>query len=217
MLAENKIINSLEVKRRSEKIILNVGGEILDWLPTIDLAEPRSQDEIINRALILNAMFQLHMNAPKHYIANWLEDNYLLHALTPTEAAILSSQDALTEEKHYELYWSLESLWAIAWATDLIDDLPFNHEVGSELAMLSPNLQLNEDGSKYINTMQLRSIESVYAMTDLYYRVHWWVNNAVRTNQSTDGVIYNVVKERRKALEWILDRNKVWDQMDLSL
>ncbi len=83
--------------------------------------------------------------------------------------------------------------------------------------MLSPNLQLNEDGSKYQNAMHLRSVGSIYAMMDLYYRLHWWVNHAMRANQSTGDVLFDVVKERRKALEWILDRNTVWDQMDLSL
>ena len=217
MWIKNNQINSQEVKHRSEQIILSAGGEILDWLPTIDVAEPRTLNEVINRALVLNAMLQLHMNAPKHYIAHWIEENSLLHALTPTESAILNSQESLTDEEHYELYWSLESLWAIAWATNLIADLPFNREVGSELAMLSPNLQLNENRSKYETIMRLRSIEEIYTMMDLYYRLHWWVNNAVRINKSTGEVRFEVIKERRKALEWILDRHTVWDQMDLSL
>lgn len=75
---------------------------------------------------------------------------------------------------HAELYFSLEALWAIVCATSLIDSLLFNQHVGSELAGLSPDLRLNEDGSKYKNTMRLRAIGSIYDMLDLYYRLHWW-------------------------------------------
>ncbi len=213
----NDTIDPQQVKKQSEKIILGVGGEILDWLPTIESPEPRAQHEVVNRALILNAMYQLHMKAPKSYIVNWIEANSLFDELTPKERAILSSRRELTEEEHAELYYSLEALWAIAWATNLVAMLPFNQQVGSELAGLSPDLRLDEDGYKYINSMQLRTAGSIYAMLDLYYRLHWWLNNAARENASTGNIHLDIVKERRKALEWILNRNKKWDEMDLSL
>lgn len=213
----NEIINPQEVKNQSEKIILDFGGTILDWLPTIELPEPRSQQKVINRALILNAMYQLHMKAPKSHIINWIENNCLSAELSPKELTILSSTNELTEDAHRELYFSLEALWAIAWATNLIESLPFNQQVGSELAGLSPDLRCNEDGYKYINSMQLRSPVEIYAMLDLYYRLHWWLNNAKKENESTSDILLAIVKERRKALEWVLYRHKKWDEVDLSL
>lgn len=162
-------------------------------------------------------MYQLHMRAPKSHIANWIEDNSLSTKLSPNELAILSSKNALTEEEHAELYFSLEALWAIAWTTNLIESLPFNQQVGSELAGLSPDLRLNEDGSKYINSMRLRSPDSIYAMLDLYYRLHWWLNNTKKENESPGDILLAVVIERRKALEWVLYRHKKWDEVDLSL
>lgn len=66
--------------------------------------------------------------------------------------------------------------------------------------------------------MQPRSTSSIYAMLDLYYRLHWWLNNANREEQSANSIILlNVVKERRKALEWILDYKKQWGEMELSI
>jgi len=214
---ENEIINPQEIKSKSEQIILSAGGEILDWLPTLEISKPRSVQEIINRALVLNAMFQLHLNAPKYYIADWIEQNSLATELTPNEFAILCSPNELSHEEHYQLYYSLDSLWAIAWATNLIQELPFNQDVGDELAKLSPNLQINENGDKYQSTMHLRSIKSLYMMLDLYYRVHWWVNNAQKENKAVTNVVMDAVKARRKALEWILDCNSKWDEVDLSL
>lgn len=213
----NDTINPLEVKRESEKIILNAGGEILDWLPTIEEpAKPRTLDEVIKRALVLNAMYQLHMKAPKYYIAQWLEENELTSELTPKEHAILYSPNELTKEEHSALYCSVDALWALAWATNLINDLSFNQPVGDELAGLSPNLQVETDGTKYESTMQLRSIKSIYQTLDLYYRVHWWVLNATREGKPTgDAALYAVI-ERRRALEWLLNSDSAWDTVDLS-
>lgn len=123
----------------------------------------------------------------------------------------------LKEEEHYNLYWSLESLWAITWATNLIKDLSFNQKVGNELASLSPNLQIDDDGHKYINFMKLRSIKSIYMMLDLYYRLHWWLNNAKQEKKSSGNIDIGVITSRRKALEWILNSNLEWDDVDLSI
>lgn len=217
MSASNNIINPQEIKKHSEQIIINAGGKILEWLPTIELPKPRVLDEIINRALVLNAMFQLHLNAPKYYITDWIEENSLQSELTSKESTILNSPNKLTNVEHYDLYWSLESLWAIAWATNLINDLPFNQQVGAELAGLSPNLQINEDGYKYSSRMELRSPESIYTMLDLYYRVHWWINKATKENEPTGDIVLDVIRARRKALEWILNSEIEWDDINLSL
>lgn len=64
--------------------------------------------------------------------------------------------------------------------------------------------------------MRLRSYRSLYEMRDLYYRLHWWVNNARKTNESTCDVDFNIVLQRRKALEWILNPDYEWDTIDLS-
>ncbi len=217
MPVKNETINPQEVKIQSEKIILNAGGEILDWLPVIELSSSRSTDEVINRALILNAMYQLHLNAPKHYIVEWIEKNSLCLDLSPKESAILNTTGELTKNDHLELYWSLEALWALLWATNLISDLPFTQQVGDILAILSPDVQNNEDGYKYKSTMHLKPINSLHRMLDLYYRLHWWLNKAQIDRKDTSNIILEVIKERRKALEWILSTDTTWDDIDLSI
>ena len=216
MLVNQVILDPQKVKKRSEKIILNAGGEILDWLPTLDIPKPRSQNEIINRALVLNAMYQLHLKAPKNYIAEWIEEHFLITSITPQETIILSSPNELTEEEHEQLFWSLESLWAIAWATGLIPELPFNQFLGN-LAVISPNMQLNEGVEKYAKNMQLRSTETIYEMLDLYYRLHWWTHTFKNMNKPTGDIHLDVIIARRKALEWILDETTEWDRVDLAV
>ncbi|MCE3044186.1 DUF4272 domain-containing protein [Legionella sp. 16cNR16C] len=209
-------INFQEVKKTSEDTILKAGGEILPWLPIIDWTEPRIESEIVDRALVVNAIYQVFLGAPKDYILQWLSQNKLLSSLTSYEHSILDSSKSLTEEEQTYLYWLLESLWTIAWATQLVQELPFNQSVGDELASLSPNLQVEKDGRKYKASMKLRNAEELYSMRDLYYRLHWWANQNIVKNQPSV-IEYPIIFERRKTLEWIMDRNSDWDSLDLGL
>ncbi len=64
--------------------------------------------------------------------------------------------------------------------------------------------------------MRLRSHEELFRMLDLYYRLHWWTRNAQLTGQDTGEVRLDIIMERRKALEWIMDANCDWDSVELS-
>lgn len=200
-----------QIKIRSEEVILKLGGEILDWLPICELTTPRPIEQIINRALILNAMFQLCMKAPKYIILQWIIDNGLEHDLTPYEWSILHTDDELDDGDYNFIYSSLDSLWALSWATGLSPSLSLDEHIGN-LAQMSPDLQLNENGDKYIQTMQLLPPISLYEMRDLYYRAHWWVNNQIKSDKQ----LYIRIISRRRALEWLLDCNSDWDNIDLS-
>lgn len=211
-------ISPQEIKKKSEDIILKAGGEILDWLPVIKVTETKSQKEVMDRALVLNAMYQLYLKAPKNHIMNWMIENNLLDKLTPNESRILCSiEQNLAEDEKIELYWSLEALWAIAWATNLTASLSFSEPIGSELAGLSPNLQRNDDGHKYYSKMKLRPVKELHAMLDLYYRLHWWINHAIQEGRSIGNISPAAIIERRRALEWICNSNIEWDEVDLSL
>lgn len=214
----NQDINPQVVKANSEKTILEHSGKVLSWLPILEQATPKAIDEVIQRALVINAMYQLHLGAPKFIIANWIDEHITdLEAVSPYEQEILDSDEPLSEEAHFYLYWSLESLWAIAWATNLINELPITEEVGDELADLSPGLHLNEDGRKYIDKMSLRPYHELYQMLDLYYRVHWWLNDAAKANEPVVHIALGTIIQRRIALEWIMNANVHWDAVDVSV
>ena len=206
---------AIQIKKRSEEIIISCGGEILDWLPIRELGEPRPQQQIINRAVVLNAMHELCLKAPKSIISEWILENDLWQDLSFEEESILRSENELTYDELGLMYWSLDSLWALVWATGLVSSLSFEEEIGDELAGLSPDLKINENGDKYNQNMILRPAILLYEMRDLYYRAHWWVKNI---ECITDDVklLYNRIYARRKALEWILNPKEDWDNVDLS-
>jgi hypothetical protein len=206
------------VKRDSEAIVRRAGGDICDWLPFLDRdAKPRELAAVVRRALILNAMLQIYFKAPVAVIKDWITRNGLADDLSESEREILDKEDDdLTEQERINLYWYIESLWTLVWAGKLIDDLPFDKSVGNELASLCPALQRNEDGSKLSKKMRLRSRDELFRMLDLYYRLHWWTRNSQLTGKDTGVVRLDIIMERRKALEWVMDPACDWDNVEMS-
>ena len=101
------------------------------------------------------------------------------------------------------------------WTGELIDAMPFNEGVGNILASLCPAIQRDEDGTK-LSRMRLRPRDELFRTLDLYYRLHWWTENARLTGKDTGVVRNDIIMERRKALEWILDPGCDWDNVELS-
>jgi hypothetical protein len=151
-MAATDRIDPLEVKKRSESAIIRAGGKICDWLPVIEMTKPRDLKAVVDRALVLNALLQLYFGAPPPYIAQWLEREALQSALSPKEKLLLAKPTAsLTKQEKSDLYWYIEALWAVLWATELISEMPFDCGVQNSMASLCPNLRGNEDGTKLVN------------------------------------------------------------------
>jgi hypothetical protein len=53
-------------------------------------------------------------------------------------------------------------------------------------------------------------------MLDLYFRLHWWTRDGQLNGYETGDVRLDIIMERRKALEWVLDDSCDWDNVELS-
>jgi hypothetical protein len=211
-------IDTETIKRDNEAIIRKHGGQICDWLPSPDPDAPqRDVGAVARRALVLNAMLQIAFKAPIPIIKRWISDNGLEADLVESERSILRKHNAeLTDQEQANLFWYIEALWALAWAGGLIDELPFDKPVGNHLASLCPDLQRGEEGSKFVQRMRLRSHTELFRMLDLYYRLHWWTRSAELEGQPTGNVSGDIIMERRKAMEWVLNAQDDWDNVEMS-
>ena len=210
--------NPQNVKQQSEEAIRRLGGSICDWLPELGRTAPRSSLDAANRALVLNAMTQIHLGAPTDVIARWLVANDLLDSLSESETEILAlGNGGLTEQILTNLYWYLESLWALAWAGGLTNELSIGQPVGDELASHVPNLQLGEPAEGFRSTYRLRSAGELCKMLDLYFRAHWYTEDGRINGYPTGLFDPDIVMERRKALQWLFPEHGAdWDHIDLS-
>lgn len=204
------------VRSRSEKIILEAGGSVGDALPDLENSSMRPREQIICRALILNALLQIAFGTPAEFVETWLEDKELLEHLTAWERSVLARNNhELAEEETNRLFSYMEALWALLWVGSMVDDLCFEFPVGESCSSLCPNLKIHEDGSKLWNKMKLRDFDEVFAMLDLYYRLHWSARDA-EVNDYDSAVDADIVMERRRALEWALSECG-WDEIELRI
>lgn len=208
------LIRPDQVKRESEAQILARGGKICDWLPFIDHTAVRSRDEVVGRMAVMTALINIHFEAPVEIVSSWIGRNGVADALSASERAILEKCHH-DDQELTNLFWYIEALWALMWAGRMINDLPFDRTVEDSMAPMLPILQENEDTAK-LGAVQLRSYKELYRMRDLYYRVHWYARDGNLRRYDTSPVSLDVVMERRKALEWVMDRTAEWDEVDLS-
>ncbi|TGE26378.1 DUF4272 domain-containing protein [Hymenobacter metallicola] len=203
-------------KTESEGKVLLLGGRVCDWLPILDTPATRSVAEVQGRMSVLNALINISFQAPVDIIRDWLTQHGLLVFLSPEEETLLQKDNSeLTEQELINLRWSLESLWALMWATGMTDELQPTEWCGDNMASLLPNLEAGEDNAKLAQVQQLRSTEELYRMLDYYYRLHWYcVDERLHGREAL--VSESLVYERRKALEWVFSRAQDWDDVEMS-
>ena len=207
-----------DIKSQSERIIAELGGGVCDWLPVLERSGGRPSAEVADRALVLLAMLQIYFGAPTNAIADWIGNNRLHHAMSRSDRALLSKpREQLSEAEKTGIYWHLEALWALVWAGSLIDRLPIETPVGSNLASLVPNIRVGEDAAQFQRRFKLRPFDEIYAMLDLYYRAHWYAREGNLRGYSTAPFNLDIIMERRQALEWACDAElQDWDEAPTS-
>ena len=210
-------IDTDKIKRLSERKVEAQGGEICDWLPFIEFTKLRQEHEVVARSLILNAMVNIHFEAPTDVVFEWIKRHDLVPFLSKREHQILqSTRDQLAKQDLIDLYWYIESLWAFLWATKVIPEMDFTTPIPDSMASLCPDLEENEGDEKFTQKMALRDYDELYAERDLYFRVHWCARQ--RSLEGRQDLRFDLSRsiERRRALHWIMDSGLDWDHVQLN-
>ncbi|MCS4237652.1 hypothetical protein M2306_002302 [Myroides gitamensis] len=188
----------------------------IDWLPILENPNLRSQDELIGRMSVMNALINISFEAPVEIIKQWIEDQQLSHHLSTWEKEILTkTQEDLDQYEINTLRWYLEALWALMWATKMIphlDETQWNEE---SMASMLPNLEEGEDNHRLQEVTTMHTTEDIYSMLDFYYRLHWYcVDERLKGQEAVinEGLVY----ERRRALEWLINKETDWDEIEMG-
>ncbi|GMN08342.1 hypothetical protein MTsPCn5_37310 [Croceitalea sp. MTPC5] len=100
-----------KVKDRNTKQLRSSGIEVIEHLPYLDNPEFKEPKEIARRTLVLKALFQLHLQAPREIIKKWLEENGLLTSLNVKELKYLQTEySELPEQTQTDIYWFVEAI-----------------------------------------------------------------------------------------------------------
>jgi len=216
MLFQKKIKPEI-IKNRNTKKLRSSGIEVIEHLPYLDNPDFREPKEIARRTLVLTALFQLHLQAPREVIKKWLDESGLLTNLNVEELEYLETEySELPAQTQTDIYWFVEAIWAFAWVGGFHNNLTLNTGVEDSLASLIPNIAKNEPAGKFISEFKLRNQVEIFEMLDKFYRAHWFARNNNLTEKKSDKVDLDIIMERRKALEYTVYKEFDWNEISLD-
>ena len=212
-----KKIKPEKIKISNTRQLRSSGIEVIDHLPYLDNPEFREPVKIARRMMILTALFQLNLEAPKNVIKKWLEENGLITYLTVEELGYLETEySELPEQTQIDIYWFVEAIWTFAWIGGLHNNLTLNTGVEDSLATLIPNIAKNEPAEKFISDFSLRNQIEIFEILDKFYRAHWFAKNNDLTGKKSDKVDLDIIMGRRKSLEFTVYKEFDWNEISLD-
>lgn len=205
-----------QIKDENTHLIKTKGYRVNEWLPILEAPDTRALEDIRGRMSVMNALINISFEAPVKIIKDWISQSGLDTHLSEWEKAVLEKADEdLSNLEINTLRWYLEGLWALMWAMGMIDTLDEKEWCGDEMAALLPDLQEGENNKKIDALSNLRPETELYTMLDYYYRLHWYcVDERIKGNEAliNEGLVY----ERRKALEWLMNKEADWDNVEMG-
>ena len=213
----NRKLNPEKIKVKNQRLLKSEGLHVIDHLPILDKPQFRSNKEIAERALVLMAIFQLSLEAPRDIITTWLQENNLYNSLTEEECEYLEADfNDLTEQNQANIYWSIEALWAFVWVGKHHNALTLNTPVEDSLATMLPNIANNESAKPFLQSFKARKDSETFEMLDKLYRAHWFARQKHLNNEPTDLVDLDIIMERRKTLEFCCYSDIPWNEISLD-
>jgi hypothetical protein len=210
-------LNFNQIKRKSEDTISKFGANINSNLPMMDYQGLRNKDEVIERVTIMAGMVYIAHQAPPSVIRVWIEDQGLYQHISEFEKGILEKSELkVTSKEILKLKWYVESLWALVWVLGINNTFNVNQPVGDDLIQMVPDIKKGQDFSILEAKALLRNEEEIYEQADLNYRLHWHLVDARLNGKKHSEFDENTIIERRKALEWVVNPEERWDEIDLS-
>lgn len=180
----------------------------------------KSIDEICKRALASLLTIQIacdinnknYKESLKHFSPLYKEFN-VENCLNSKEQRIIDG--TYTDQDLIDMDWEYEAYWSICWCLGLIGDIK-NANVLCDCSKAISFVAKASSFEDFKNKCNLRTLDEILDMQDLYYRYNWAINDCnIHPNTVSSSLNYSNVKERRRGLEWIISSEKDWYDLRL--
>lgn len=212
ILEDRIMIDLKEIRQISLTKIRDLGYPVNETLPLLENdLNIRSYDEVCNRILTLYACVACSFGFSVSEALKWIKKEKLKACLTGMEAEFLRKK---SNNKIF-FQWQVESLWALTWAVSLHDDLNFFSCCENDFISLFPDIKQQQNTQDFRKKGRLRSQLEIVEMLDFSYCLHWLCTENLLKKKSLNHLDSNIIRERRRALEWILSDHD-WDEIVLD-
>lgn len=224
----NRVLTPEERRNKSNERIKKMGVACFEQLPTIESGNNiklKNLDEVCKRAIACLISTQLACSIAqgedyadsRAFFINFLKIYRVENDLLPKEKTLFDNK--FTKQDVIDVAWSYETYWAIIWALNLITNKEMDNPVATcntERAVAIV-FSTSKDYEFFKNISNLRNVEKILDMVDLYYRYHWaCVEKRIKPETEIGKLNPEVVLERRRGLEWLISDEKDWNNISLD-
>jgi len=202
-----------KIKLETEQYLKRAGLKPNPNLPLIeglDEVTPRSAKDVATRMFAMSNLIGIGYGAKRSKIKKDLKKFQLWSFVTPSERKDLNSF-RVNEKTKIEYQWLCECCQALAWCLNIVEMNPFERCKPD----LSDKIPPKVDPTKLISRATLKPISDIQKQVDLLYRIHWHAKLKAR-HEGVKNLNYNVILERRRAIDWVYGVIQNWDEISLD-
>ncbi len=207
------MLSAESIKAKNEAFLRQLGLEVNTALPLVESPEessPRSATEVAQQLIAVSYLVRVGHGYPAASARERLLELGIADILGSLSRALLE-QEHLSEQDKINLTWQAEGIQSLAWALNLAE-LDHTRECDDDLAARMPAMAQEQ---AFIGSAQLRPMSVIQEQVDLVYRMHWAAVNS-RFTGKPGSLNESVVRERRRALDWLYGVDEDWDEVPLD-
>lgn len=208
--------DAIRRKARSEGLLETQRLTINRALPLIGIdgeAKPRRVDEIAYRALCLLPIAGRGCGLEPDDEATMVANHDLGAHFTPAERAYITDPSP-PDQIRVQFCWQFESAWVLLWALGYVEE---GLSPPREVCDVHRAYQFAADrpGDRFLTDAKPIAFAEILDQADLAYRMHWAVRQAWMTgDEPPDDVNPSIVYERHYALNWLIEPDVAWDEVE---
>lgn len=201
------------VKQKSEDFLQKLGFHVNPALPCIESLEevqPRGAIDVAKKFVAVSYMIRVGHGYPIEKARKRLQDLELLGVLGSFSKRILETE-SISAQESVDLTWQVEGAQVLAWSLGLAE---LDHARACDDDLVS-RLPAEGNEMQFFENASLRPLAQIQEQADLAYRMHWcavsnrFAGTAGQLNES-------IVRERRRALDWIYGVDEDWDEIPMD-
>ena len=201
----------IALRQRSVRLVQNMGADVSDELPLLEVRGERTQSQIVERTLCLTAVLAAAYGFDRSRSMDWLEREGLMNSISANEHAFLV-EGVFAEE----IASQVECMYVLGWTLGFLQQFDLNGKLPSNLVLTFPDLKKDETTSDFKRRALRRSQTDLLEVADFAYCLNWIIRDAVIHRTPLPRMLNPVaVLHRRKALQWLITEDP-WDQVELN-
>ena len=199
-----------DAKTRSQAFLKARGIRVNEALPFIEAPEelrPMSAQDVARRSLVLGYMIGIGFRQPGSRLKSQVVKWGLYQSTSSAERALLEKEE-YSQQEIVDATWLTECVQSLAWGLGMAQIDHFRR-CDSDLG---PKFPIMSDPSRFIASARLRDFAEIYFQSDLLYRLHW-ASRDDRMHGRAVTLDEGLIRERRKAMDWMLGVEPDWDEV----